>query len=94
MATTTTAVAQKFLNKPLQETKELEDMPGVGDAISKNLRSANIGTPIALMGQFFLLNRDEKKMTDWLKDVCAIEKQHIAKIVEPLAEKAKMLVTL
>lgn len=91
---TTSLVFQCFLNTPLQDSRTIEDVPGVGPATKAKLADANIDSSVKLVGHFMLLGRDKNLMKTWLMDVCNVRSQEADKIIGALEEKTKKILTL
>ena len=86
-AVDTTVKNASFQSTPL-EVVPLIDVPGVGPAALAKLEKKKITNAVQLMGQFFLMNRDEKEMSKWLVKEVDLREQDTEKIVKPLAEKS------
>ncbi len=95
MATETTTKKHKclnlrFLDTPLRDC-DIDDVPGVGPKTLAKLKEANIDTAQKLVGQFLVLDRDTKKMLEWLKDACEVGSREAGMISEALYQKAKLI---
>merc|ERR1712100_178341 len=94
MSVTTTQKNSTFQSTPLQDVKKLTDVPGVGPKSAEKLEEANIDSAVKLMGNYLVMGMDEKKMVDWLHDVCELREQEAKKVTEGLAEKATKMVAI
>ena len=86
-AVDTTVKNATFQSTPLQDVL-LKDVPGVGKVALEKLETKKITNAVQLMGQFFLMNRDEKEMSTWLVNEVDLREQDTEKIIKPLAEKS------
>jgi len=60
-------VARNFQKNAI--VPSLQTVPGVGPAMEKKFRVNNINTTSQLVGQFFLMERDEVRFIEWLEDL-------------------------
>ena len=83
----TTKKQATFLSTPLNAITSLNQVPGIGVVTLDRLSKCGISNPWQLIGQFMLLNRDKKEMTDWLQSECSVRQREGDVIAEALFEK-------
>ncbi|CAL8362972.1 unnamed protein product [Lota lota] len=58
-----------FVAEPMGEKKVMA-LAGIGDALGRRLEEKGFDKASLVLGQFLVLNRNEKLFRDWLKDTC------------------------
>ena len=75
MPSITSQKHRQFVGEPMGE-KDVTIISGIGRTLGTILTDKGFGKAYAMMGQFLILNKDEIKFKNWLKQICgANEKQ-------------------
>ena len=55
--------------------KDVTELAGIGQVLGGRLRKEGFGTAYDVLQQFLILQKDQEKFMDWLKDECGANKK-------------------